>query len=69
MRTGDEITLDVPARRLMLRSGRELRRRLAGFVPASPHYTEGTASYSSITSHKPTRAAISTSSPAVVAEE
>jgi L-arabonate dehydrase len=42
VRTGDEITLDVPGRRLTLEiSADELRGRLAGFVPATPHYTRG----------------------------
>ena len=42
VRTGDEISLDVPARRLELCvPAAELERRLAAFEPAPPHYTRG----------------------------
>ncbi len=42
VRTGDEITLDAPARRLHLHvSDDELATRLAAFQPAPPHYTRG----------------------------
>ena len=42
VRTGDPITLDVPARRLELQvSGEEIARRLADFRPPAPHYDRG----------------------------
>jgi dihydroxy-acid dehydratase len=42
VRTGDEISLDVPARRLELcLPAAELERRLAAFEPAPPHYNRG----------------------------
>ncbi|MBI3684035.1 MAG: dihydroxy-acid dehydratase [Acidobacteria bacterium] len=42
VRTGDEITLDVPARSLHLHVAEdELGRRLAAFEPPPPHYTRG----------------------------
>ncbi|HTW64855.1 MAG TPA: dihydroxy-acid dehydratase, partial [Bryobacteraceae bacterium] len=40
--TGDEILLDVPARKLaLLVSAEELDRRTQRFVPPAPHYTRG----------------------------
>jgi L-arabonate dehydrase len=40
--TGDEILLDVPARKLELLVGaEELERRARNFVPPAPHYTRG----------------------------
>jgi dihydroxy-acid dehydratase len=42
VRTGDEIELDVPARRIDLRvEGNEIRRRLAERPPQPPHYRRG----------------------------
>jgi len=42
VRTGDEIALDVPGRRIGLRvSAEEIERRLAAFRPAPPHYDRG----------------------------
>ena len=42
VRTGDEIELDVAARRLELRvSAEEIKQRLAQFQPAPPHYARG----------------------------
>ncbi len=42
VRTGDEIELDVPARRIELRvDDQEIARRLAGFVPPAPAYDRG----------------------------
>ncbi|HUQ92984.1 MAG TPA: IlvD/Edd family dehydratase [Bryobacteraceae bacterium] len=42
VRTGDEITLDVPARQLHLHiTEEEMRRRLAAFIPPPPHFTRG----------------------------
>jgi dihydroxy-acid dehydratase len=42
VRTGDEITLDVAARKLTLEiPDVELQRRLSEFRPASPHYSRG----------------------------
>ena len=42
VRTGDEITLDVPGRRLDLNLPlEEIERRLAAFTPPPPHYTRG----------------------------
>ncbi|HTQ53730.1 MAG TPA: IlvD/Edd family dehydratase [Bryobacteraceae bacterium] len=42
VRTGDEIVLDVPARRIeMALPDAEIARRLAGFTPAPPHYQRG----------------------------
>ena len=42
VRTGDEIVLDVPARRIDLAiPDDEIGRRLAGFAPAKPHYDRG----------------------------
>jgi dihydroxy-acid dehydratase len=42
VRTGDEITLNVPARKLTLEiPAIELDERRAGFRPAPPHYTRG----------------------------
>ncbi|MCZ2146791.1 MAG: dihydroxy-acid dehydratase, partial [Bryobacterales bacterium] len=42
VKTGDEITLDVPSRRLHLHVGEdELRARLAAFTPPPPHYKRG----------------------------
>lgn len=42
VRTGDEITLDVPSRRLHLRvEEEELNARLAAFLPPPPHYHRG----------------------------
>jgi len=39
---GDEIELDVEARRLTLRVDEaEIARRLAAFTPRAPHYTRG----------------------------
>lgn len=42
VRTGDEIRLDVPGRRVdLLLTEDELQRRLKEFQPAKPHYTRG----------------------------
>jgi dihydroxy-acid dehydratase len=42
VRTGDEILLDVPNRRLdLLLPDEEISRRLAAFVPPAPHYERG----------------------------
>jgi dihydroxy-acid dehydratase len=42
VRTGDEISLDVPARSIHLHvSDDELQNRLAAFTPPPPHYTRG----------------------------
>ncbi len=42
VRTGDEIELDVEARRLELRApAEEIKQRLAQFKPAPPHYARG----------------------------
>jgi dihydroxy-acid dehydratase len=42
VRTGDEIELDVEARRLELRvPAEEIKQRLAQFRPAPPHYARG----------------------------
>jgi dihydroxy-acid dehydratase len=42
VRTGDEITLDAPARLLRLEiTEDELRHRMAEFSPPAPHYTRG----------------------------
>jgi L-arabonate dehydrase len=42
VRTGDEIVLDVPARKLELAvAAEEIQRRLAGFTPPRPHYDRG----------------------------
>lgn len=42
VRTGDEILLDVPSRRLeLLLPEEEIARRLAAFVPPAPHYERG----------------------------
>ena len=42
VRTGDEVVLDVPARKLELAvAAEEIQRRLAGFTPPRPHYDRG----------------------------
>jgi L-arabonate dehydrase len=42
VRMGDEIELDVGARKLDLRlPDEEIQRRLAAFVPAAPHFDRG----------------------------
>ncbi|MDX2178849.1 MAG: IlvD/Edd family dehydratase [Bryobacteraceae bacterium] len=42
VRTGDEIALDVPGRRIdLLVSDGEISRRMADFTPPPPHYTRG----------------------------
>ena len=42
VRTGDEIALDVPGRRLELMAApEEMERRLAQFTPPKPHYDRG----------------------------
>lgn len=42
VRTGDEIALDVPGRRIdLLVPAGEIERRMASFTPPAPHYTRG----------------------------
>jgi dihydroxyacid dehydratase/phosphogluconate dehydratase len=63
VKTGDRITVDVPARRIHLEvSDDELAARRAAWVPPPPRYERGYGWMFSRTSCRPTRAATSTSS-------